>query len=112
MGGCIAQAFAANHARRTAAVALIDTTAWYGPTAREDWNGRAEKARADGFASMAQFQTTRWFGDAYRDRHPDMVRRYVEIFSSNEIDAYASTCLMMGALDLRAASSTIKVRRR
>jgi 3-oxoadipate enol-lactonase len=109
MGGCIAQAFAARHPTWAAAVALIDTTAWYGPTARADWDGRAEKARADGFASMAQFQTTRWFGDAYREKHPDIVRRYIKIFSANDIDAYASTCRMMGALDLRVAASAIKV---
>ncbi|KAB2784179.1 alpha/beta fold hydrolase [Brucella anthropi] len=109
MGGCVAQAFAANHPKRTAALALIDTTAWYGPTALQDWDERAKKARADGFASMAQFQTTRWFGDAYRDRHPDIVQRYMTTFSGNDIDAYASTCKMMGTLDLRVASSTIKV---
>src|SRR5690348_12279398 len=30
MGGCIAQAFAAEYASRVSALALIDTTAWYG----------------------------------------------------------------------------------
>src|SRR5688572_24667105 len=33
MGGCVAQAFAALHAPRAAAICLIDTTAWYGPDA-------------------------------------------------------------------------------
>jgi pimeloyl-ACP methyl ester carboxylesterase len=33
MGGCIALAFAAAYPARTAALALIDTTAWYGAEA-------------------------------------------------------------------------------
>src|SRR5258708_7700313 len=33
MGGCVAQAFAGLYPSRTAALALIDTTAWYGEDA-------------------------------------------------------------------------------
>lgn len=109
MGGCVAQAFAARHASRTRALLLVDTTAWYGPNAPQDWHGRAGKARSDGLASMAQFQTTRWFGDAFRETHPDAVRRYMDVFIENDIDAYASTCAMMGDLDLRASSKGIEV---
>src|ERR1700691_6095602 len=38
MGGCVAQAFAAAYPKRAQALGLIDTTAWYGPTASADWN--------------------------------------------------------------------------
>src|SRR5438445_5977139 len=33
MGGCVAQAFAAAYPERVRGLALIDTTAWYGPAA-------------------------------------------------------------------------------
>ena len=39
MGGCITLAFAGRHAGRVKGVGLIDTTAWYGPTAPKDWEG-------------------------------------------------------------------------
>lgn len=107
MGGCVAQSFAARHALRTAALAVIDTTAWYGATAREDWQSRAEKAGTEGFASMAQFQTTRWFGDSFRAAHPETVQAYIDVFVSSDVDAYAATCGMMGALDLRSACESI-----
>src|SRR5579862_2092786 len=44
MGGCVAQAFAAAYPQRVQGLGLIDTTAWYGPTAIKDWKGRADKA--------------------------------------------------------------------
>src|SRR6185295_10774305 len=42
MGGCVAQAFAARHPNRLNALALIDTTAFYGAEAPAQWRERAE----------------------------------------------------------------------
>lgn len=102
MGGCVAQAFAAAYPGRTQGLGLIDTTAWYGPKAPEEWRGRAEKALADGLAGLAAFQTTRWFGDGFRDAHPDVVERTLRTFLGNDLQCYAATCAMLGRADLRA----------
>lgn len=101
MGGCVAQAFAARYPERTRALALIDTTAWYGANAPTEWRGRAETARRDGLASMAKFQTTRWFGDRFRAENPDKVESAMAVFTANDIDCYAATCVMLGDADLR-----------
>lgn len=103
MGGCVAQAFAARHPRRVEGLALIDTTAWYGPDAPRVWRERAARARADGLASMAAFQTTRWFGDRFRELHPDIVHHAMQVFCANAIEAYDATCAMLGDADLRPA---------
>src|SRR5258708_6428015 len=47
MGGCIALAFAAAYPKRTAALGLVDTTAWYGADASKAWAERAGKALAE-----------------------------------------------------------------
>src|SRR5204863_880589 len=75
MGGCIALAFAAAYPARTAALGLADTTAWYGPDAPAQWAERADKAVQSGLASLVGFQTTRWFGDAFRAGNPEIVKR-------------------------------------
>src|SRR6266446_5270261 len=59
MGGCIAQAFAGRYPSRVTALGLIDTTAWYGEKAPQEWRERAATARAKGFAGMAEFQASR-----------------------------------------------------
>ncbi len=103
MGGCITQAFAARHPQHVSAMILIDTTAWYGEKAPEEWRARAQKARTEGLASMAAFQATRWFGDRFRAENPRKVQEMMEIFVRNDLDAYEATCIMLGDADLRGA---------
>ncbi len=101
MGGCVAQAFAGLYPARVSALALIDTTAWYGADAPKNWRERAAKAREKGLAGMTEFQTTRWFSDAFRSEHPDVVRAATERFLANDVECYGATCVMLGDADLR-----------
>ena len=109
MGGCISLAFAAAYPARTAALGLIDTTAWYGAEAPKQWAERADKAVETGLGSLVGFQTTRWFGDAFRANHPDVVKHCVDVFLRNDVKAYAETCKMLGSCDLRAALAGMKM---
>jgi 3-oxoadipate enol-lactonase len=103
MGGCIALAFAAAYPARTAALALIDTTAWYGAEAPQQWAERGSRAATAGIGALVEFQTTRWFGDDFRARQPQIVQNSVDVFLRNDVPAYMETCTMLGAADLRAA---------
>src|SRR5258708_23817703 len=66
MGGCVAQAFGGVYPARATALGLIDTTAWYGAEAPQQWRQRAANARANGLGGMVNFQASRWFGDRFR----------------------------------------------
>jgi 3-oxoadipate enol-lactonase len=101
MGGCVAQAFAARHPQRVRGLVLVDTTDWYGADAPTTWRERAAVARRDGLAGMAAFQTTRWFGDAFREANPEVLELAMAVFTANDIEAYAATCAMLGDADLR-----------
>lgn len=103
MGGCVALAFAAAYPERATAIGLIDTTAWYGAEAPKAWEERAQKAIGDGLKSMVNFQTTRWFSDAFRAGNPPVMGKAVETFLRNDVKAYAEACRMLGACDMRAA---------
>lgn len=109
MGGCIALAFAIRHPQRTTSLGLIDTTAWYGADAPKAWGERADAALNKGLASLADFQLTRWFSDTYRTSGNATVKRALEVFLANDVPAYAETCRMLGAADLRAKLGTIAV---
>jgi 3-oxoadipate enol-lactonase len=109
MGGCVALAFAKMYPSRVAGLGLIDTTAWYGAEARKQWAERAEKGQRDGLASLVEFQTTRWFGDKFRAENPKIVDACVQTFLANDVPAYASSCRMLGAADLRAALPQLKM---
>jgi 3-oxoadipate enol-lactonase len=109
MGGMVSLAFASIYPERTAALGLIDTTAWYGPDAAKSWAERADKAMREGLGSLVPFQTTRWFGDAFRAEHADVVNRCIEVFLRNDIGAYGEACRMLGRADLRSALPRLKM---
>jgi 3-oxoadipate enol-lactonase len=103
MGGCVAQAFAAAYPQRVRGLALIDTTAWYGPTAPKDWKARGARPAEFGFPSMLEFQLSRWFSEAFRQSHPEIAEQMTQIFLANTADCYQATCEMLGNADLRTA---------
>jgi 3-oxoadipate enol-lactonase len=102
MGGNVAQAFAGEYPERTAALGLIDTTAWYGADAAAKFKERADTARNKGLRSMIDFQLTRWFSDDFRARHPDVLDRTTATFVANDVECYAASCELLGAADSRA----------
>ncbi|MFM0045575.1 MULTISPECIES: alpha/beta fold hydrolase [Paraburkholderia] len=109
MGGCVALQFAGTWPRLTRAAGLIDTTAWYGEAAPKNWDERATKAEHGGLTPLVEFQITRWFSDAFRATHPEIVQRCVDTFLRNDAQAFASTCRMLGAFDGRALLSKVRV---
>jgi 3-oxoadipate enol-lactonase len=108
MGGCVSLAFAIGHSARVSGLGLFDTTAWYGADAPAAWEERAEKALAEGLSSLVAFQKTRWFSDGFRERRPDVVQAAVDVFLANDIPAYAESCRLLGAADLRGRLASIK----
>lgn len=109
MGGCVALAFAARHPARLSGLGLVDTTAYYGPAAVEDWEARATKALENGMGALVDFQKTRWFSDTFRATHPEQVDAAIAVFVANDLDAYAETCRMLGRSDQRGVLPRIAV---
>jgi 3-oxoadipate enol-lactonase len=109
MGGSVALGFAAKYPRQFSGLGLFDTTAWYGPDAPKNWEERAVKAKQDGLAGLVGFQKTRWFGDTFREQHPEIVEASVATFLRNDVAAYAETCRMLGRFDLRSELKKITV---
>ena len=101
MGGCVALAFGGLFPARATALGLIDTTAWYGADAAEKFGERAEAARQKGMRALVDFQLTRWFSDAYRAANPPAAQRALETFVASDVECYASTCGLLGSVDVR-----------
>jgi len=101
MGGCVAQAFGGLYPARAQALALIDTTAWYGPEAPKQFRERAAAGKEKGMAALIAFQITRWFSEKFPPVRPDVVKKFTDVFVANDVDCYASTCALLGDADLR-----------
>jgi 3-oxoadipate enol-lactonase len=109
MGGCVALAFAGLFPARVGALGLIDTTAWYGPDAAQQFRQRAEAARDKGMRGMIDFQLTRWFSDAFRQARPDVLERLSSVYVANDFDCYAASCALLGDVDVRRYLPTLRI---
>lgn len=109
MGGCVTLAFCGQHAGKVSGLGLFDTTAWYGKEAPEQWAERADKGLKEGLEALVGFQQTRWFGDGFRAANPRTVQESVDVFLKNDVQAYAESCRMLGAADLRYVLRRIDV---
>jgi len=109
MGGCVAQAFGGLYPARASALGLIDTTAWYGAEAPRQWRERAAKVRAEGLGGMLDFQLSRWFGDRFRSENADLVQAAARVFLASDLEAYASTCILLGDADVRPMQAGFKM---
>jgi 3-oxoadipate enol-lactonase len=107
MGGCIALAYAAAYPDRVAGLGLFDTTAGY--NAPDKWEERAVTAETKGLEAMVEFQTTRWFTDAFRASHKDAVDAAVAVFLANPARCYAQACRMLGLFDITHALPRLKM---
>lgn len=109
MGGCVAQAFAGIYPHRAQALAVMDSTAWYGPSAPKDWRERAATAATKGLSALIAFQATRWVSDGFREQHPDVIRKHMDVFLANDVDCYRATCEMLGDADLRHYQAAMRL---
>jgi 3-oxoadipate enol-lactonase len=109
MGGCVAVAFGAAYPERAQGLCLVDTSAWWGPTAAQDWRARAEGAARDGLSPMVPIQLGRWFSDAYRAANPERMQAITRVFLASDISCYQSSCAMLGETDLRETAKALRL---
>ena len=55
------------------------------------------------------FQSTRWFSDDFRTRHPEILQQALSVFVANDLDCYAATCALLGTVDVRAHVPTFRM---
>ncbi|MBQ0905000.1 alpha/beta fold hydrolase [Micromonospora sp. U21] len=99
MGGCTAIALAERHPELVDRLLLADTTACYGPDREANWAERARNVESKPRQELIDFQVTRWFSDAFREKNPDEVQRLVDIFLATDSAAHAAASRAMGGFD-------------
>lgn len=108
MGATVAVAFAGRYPSRLASLTVIDGTACYGVDVAQTWEIRGMRPSLEGFASMLDFQLSRWFSDRYAVSGAIGVTRATTVFLKNDAAAYLETCRMLGQADEREALARYK----
>lgn len=99
MGGMTATILAATRPDLIGSLALLDTTACYGPDRVEAWAGRATKAATTPRADQLPFQLDRWFSPSTVESAPETVEHACGVFLRTDSEAHAAACRAMGEVD-------------
>ncbi|MGW8333420.1 bifunctional 3-oxoadipate enol-lactonase/4-carboxymuconolactone decarboxylase PcaDC [Streptomyces sp. NPDC055897] len=94
LGGAVGAWLAARHPERVESLALLCTSAHFGPP--EPWAERAATVRADGIGAVADSAPKRWFTPAFPP--PEHL---VAAHHRVDPEAYAVCCEILAGLDLR-----------
>ena len=79
-------------------MALACTTPAFRP--RETWVDRAATVRTEGVSAIVDAALGRWFGPAFHDAHPGVVRRFGQMLASTPVEGYANCCDVLADADL------------
>ena len=99
MGGMIGQAFALRHPRRLARLVLANTSSSYGPEGPANWRARIKLVEDGGLAAIRAAVEQRYFSEAFRREHADVVAATMGRFMETSAQGYLGCCDAIAALD-------------
>jgi 3-oxoadipate enol-lactonase / 4-carboxymuconolactone decarboxylase len=98
LGGAIGTWLAAHHPDRVAALALVCTSAHFGPP--DGWHERAAAVRGHGLDAVARASAGRWFTPAFASA-PEAAALVRELAGTGDPAGYAACCEALASCDLR-----------
>lgn len=107
MGGMIGQAFALVHGERLGRLVLANTTSSYGPEGRAMWHARAQAVAEGGLAAIRDAVEARYFSEAFRKSHPEVVATVMGRFLETPAEGYLGCCDAIAELDFSASLARI-----
>ncbi len=108
MGGMIGQAYALKHPGVFASMVLADTTSRRPPNAAAMWGERMQIARTKGMGALVEPTLARWFTDAYRPAHPDVMTKIGQVIRNTPGAGYAGCCAAIAQIDFTERLKEIK----
>jgi 3-oxoadipate enol-lactonase len=110
MGGMIGQAFALRYPERLGRLVLANTTSSYGAQGRAMWEARAKAVADGGLAAIRDMVMARYFSEAFRASHPEVVARAGERFLEVPAEGYIACCDAIRDLNFTASLGRIGAR--
>ena len=99
MGGMVGQALALRHPARLGRLVVACSTSSYGPDGRANWQARIRAVEQGGLEAIRDMVASRYFSDAFRAKHPDVVKTVMDRFVKTPRDGYLGCCDAIAELD-------------
>jgi 3-oxoadipate enol-lactonase len=108
MGGMIGQAFALEHPDRLDRLVIANSTSSYGPEGRTTWQNRIKLVEEGGLAAIRDMVAQRYFSEAFRREHADVVKTAMDRFMQTPAQGYLGCCEAIRELDFSSHLGAIK----
>jgi len=105
LGGLTAMWLGVHAPERILSLILASTAARIGNALL--WQERIELVKSSGLQPLAKATMGRWFTEAFRAAHPDIVARYRQMLESCPAEGYVSCCAVVRDADLRGEIGVI-----
>lgn len=92
LGGMVGQAFALGHSGRLRRLVIANSTSGYGPEGRGLWEARARAVDEGGMGAILEMAMGRYFSQAFRASHPEVVERIARRFLATDPRGYVGCC--------------------
>jgi 3-oxoadipate enol-lactonase len=98
LGGAVAQQLVLTAPDRLRCAVLCCTVPSFGDPG--DWAARAALVRSSGMAVLAEPTRGRWFTDAFRAAHPEVVEDFIAMITGTDPEGYAGCCEALAGFDV------------
>jgi 3-oxoadipate enol-lactonase len=109
IGGMIAQHVALQAPRRLRSLVLCSTTSGYPPQAQAVLQERIRAVSEQGVEPQVEPTLARWFTDAYRRSHPEVMAHIAALIRATPVAGYLGCCHAIARLDTAARLQQIDV---
>jgi 3-oxoadipate enol-lactonase len=99
MGGMVGQALALRHPARLGRLVIACSTSSYGPEGRANWEARIRTVEQGGLEAIRDMVAARYFSDAFRAAHPEVVKAVMDRFVQTPREGYLGCCDAIADLD-------------
>ncbi|MGE5095503.1 MAG: 3-oxoadipate enol-lactonase [Betaproteobacteria bacterium] len=107
MGGMVGQAFALAHPGRLERLVIANSTASYGVEGHTLWHNRIKLVEEGGLAAIRDMVAQRYFSDAFRREHADVVSKVMARFMETPVEGYLGCCDAIRELDFSSHLKSI-----
>ena len=108
MGGMVGQAFALAHPGRLGRLVIANSTSSYGAEGRTIWQNRIKLVEEGGLAAIRDMVAQRYFSEAFRRDHADIVKEVMDRFMETPAQGYLGCCDAIRELDFSPHLAAIK----